>query len=376
MTQLTHLSVSLTKHNAHKVATLLKQYPPSEVIQRLDEVHAEKAQARKNLSSRPDDTLPPLWSKTKELGPDAVDAMVLLAIIFSHHKLIRAMSDASERQGISGRIERGKQLDGKEYTNFARILDQLGYAVKLEYRGVSFSLKGVFEIPGLGPLAADLFDLKLQLARWDRINTLAEEVTRLDFQKVFGVTKAELKKWLSSGAQPGAAQSSLSAKDEEFFAEDSEGPAPKHFVFVPGHTERGIDPVMKASSPKSTANRLHNDIQNRLYVHLKSVLGAKAVGTEQDTGSGTAVDVVTQEKGIVTFYEIKTGSSVRTSIRQALPQLLEYAYWPDDERATELIIVSHLPTTKAAEKYLAVLRDRFGLPIFYRQFDLTKNCLV
>lgn len=376
MTQLTRLAVSLTKHNAHKVAWLLKQHPAAEVFGRLDEVHAEVAQARKNLSVSAGDILPPVWAKAQALGPDATDALVLLAIIFSHHKLIRAMSEASERQGFSGRIVRGVQLDGKEYTNFVRVIDQLGYATKLERAGVSFNLMGMFEIPGLGPLVAELLDLKLRQARWGGINTLADEVARLGFQKVFGVEEEELKEWLSLDAQPSAAGSSLSAKDEEFFAEETEGGKSKAFEFKSGHTERDVEPVTKAASAKSVANRLHNDIQNRLYAHLKAVLGAKAVGTEQDTGSGTAIDLVTCHQDTVTFYEIKTGASVRASIRQALPQLLEYAYWPDDERAEELIIVSHLPVTKAAQKYLATLRDRFGIPISYRQFDLETNELV
>jgi hypothetical protein len=105
-------------------------------------------------------------------------------------------------------------------------------------------------------------------------------------------------------------------------------------------------------------------------------LGSKSVGTEQDTGSGTSIDLVIDDAGEFTFFEIKTGTSVRASIRQAIPQLLEYAYWPNKERATRLVVVSHLPTTKAAEKYLKYLRDKFGLPIYYQQFSLEENKLV
>jgi hypothetical protein len=89
-----------------------------------------------------------------------------------------------------------------------------------------------------------------------------------------------------------------------------------------------------------------------------------------DTGSGTSIDVATQVNGQITFYEIKTGASVRASIRQALPQLLEYAYWPQERRASELIIVSHLPVTDAADRYLKFLRAEFDLPLAYKQFDL------
>jgi hypothetical protein len=117
-------------------------------------------------------------------------------------------------------------------------------------------------------------------------------------------------------------------------------------------------------------------LQNRLYAYLKDEVGAKNVGTEMNTGSGTAIDLATNVKGRITFYEIKTGASVRASIRQALPQLLEYAYWPEDDRAHQLVIVSHLPVTGEANRYLSYLRNKFHIPIIYKQFDLKKNWLI
>ncbi|HEX5279600.1 MAG TPA: hypothetical protein VFW28_05950 [Micropepsaceae bacterium] len=374
MTDLTRLKVSLTKHNAHKVARLLKDYKAVEVFERLDEVHAEAAQARKNLSALPNDALPPVWEKVRELGPDAIDALVLVAIIFSHHQLISAMAQASNRRGFAGVIRRGTAQ--KVYSNFARVIDQLGYATKVE-RGiaVSFDLKGMFQIPGLGPCVAELLELKLAEASWDRSNTLLDEVVRLKFQDVFGITADELRAWLGLGAQPSAAGSNLTAKDQEFFQDPSEGSASKKFKFKPGHTERAVDAIEKSPSPKSRANRLHNEIQNKLYNFLKGKLGPDSVGTEQDTGSGTAIDLATQHNGKTTFYEIKTGASVRSCIRQALPQLLEYAFWPEEERAEELIIVSHLPLSPDGERYLRFLKKRFGLPISYKHFDLHKNVL-
>lgn len=376
MTDLSRLKVSLTKHNAHKVALLLKQYDANEVFDRLDEVRAEPAQARKNLSTLAGDVLPPVWAKVQALGEDAIDALVLVAIIFSHRDLITAVRTASARKGFSGRIERDKQLAGKAYTNFVQIVDSLAYATRRDSKGVTFDFKPMFELPGLAPLVRELLELKLIEARWDQGNTVAEEAARLDFHKVFGVTKDELVAWLNSDAQPPAAGAALLPKDEEFFGEDSEGTAPKPFELKPGHIDRDVDPVTRAASAKSKANRLHNDIQNKLFVYLKGKHGAKNVGTEQDTGSGTSIDVVTQVKGQTTFYEIKTGTSVRSSIRQAIPQLLEYAFWPAEHRANELVIVSHLPLTADGDRYLKFLRAEFNLPLSYRQFDLTTGTLV
>jgi hypothetical protein len=376
MTDISRLKVSLTKHNAHKISSLLKKYRASQILEKLDEVHAEEAQAHKNLSVQSGKKVPDVWAKAKKLGDSAIDALVLVGIIFSHHELIDAMINASGRSGFFGRIERDKQLSAKAYTNFVQIIDQLGYATKRDYDGVSFNLRGMFEIPGLGPLVGELLGYKLIAANWNGASTIIGEAVAQDFHKVFGITPKELKKWVSSDTQPEAAGTQLLAKDEEFFQTDNEGNATKAFEFRPGHEERPVEPINRTATARTKASRLHNDIQNRLYAYLKAKHGAANVGTEIDTGSGTAIDVATREKGKVTFYEIKTGKSVRASIRQAIPQLLEYAYWPDGNRADELAIVSHLPITKPAERYLNFLRARFNLPLSYRQFDMVRNTLV
>lgn len=57
-------------------------------------------------------------------------------------------------------------------------------------------------------------------------------------------------------------------------------------------------------------------------------------------------------------------------IRQALPQLLEYAYWQGDtKRADSLIIVSPKKITAKADAYLEFLRVQFKLNIHYLQFE-------
>jgi hypothetical protein len=280
------------------------------------------------------DVLPPVWDSAKRLGDDAIDALVLAAIILSHHELIAAMQNASSRKGFSGRIERGVQLDGKAYTNFVQIIDSLGYATKREYSGISFNLKPMFELPGFAPLLADLLQLKLKAAGWDQSNSISAEAKRLGLNKVFGVTAGEFSAWLESQSQPTASGTGLLPKDQEFFESDAEETSTQPFNFISGHTDRDVDSVTRSASKKSKARQLHNDIQNRLFAHLAAKLGAKSVGTEVPTGAGTNVDLATKVKEHVTFYEIKTASTVRACIRQALPQLLEYAYWPNESRAT------------------------------------------
>lgn len=375
MTDLRLLTVSLTKHGAHKVAGVIKQFPIDEVLQRAPANGADRSQARKNLSALSDETLPPVWNHAKALGPAAIDGLVLIAIVFSHHQLVQAMREAADRRGPTGMIERDKQLVGKEYTNFVRILDQLGYGAP-GTDSVSFDLSGLFRIPGLGPLAGELLRLKLLTARWDGANDLVAELTRLNLDQVFGVPADRLRAWLKP-VEPDAStdDTSLLEDDRRFFEDDATEAAPQPFAFSPGHRERTTTPSKRSGSASVEAEQLHNDLQNRLYLHLVQQLGADYVGTENPTGGGTAIDLVTREGGVITFYEIKTGPTVRACIRQALPQLMEYAYWPADRRAHELVVVSHLPVTSDATKYVSHLRAEFNLPLSYRQFDRVANML-
>lgn len=375
-TNLSKLKVSLTKHNAHKLATLLKKYKTDEVLDHLDEVRAEKAQSHKNLSVQDDNKLPEVWSVAKSLGDDAIDGLVLVGIIFSHHALIEAMKNRSSRAPYTGRIERGKQLKGKEYTNFARIVDQLGYATELGPSGFAFSLRGLFSIMGLGPLVQSLLGLKLRAAGWDKSNTIYSEAKALGFHEVFGISASEFGAWLSKGVAPISDESAIPIKDQEFFQAADEGASRTPFAFRPGHVERATDPIRRKGSPRTRANQLHNEIQNGLYVFFKEALGEKNVGTELETGCGTSVDLATKESGSIIFYEIKTCPSVRTSIRQAIPQLLEYAFWPHEKRADRLVIVSHRPLTKDAKRYLEHLHESFEVPISYQQYSLKQKKLL
>jgi hypothetical protein len=113
----------------------------------------------------------------------------------------------------------------------------------------------------------------------------------------------------------------------------------------------------------------HNELQRALHDHLASLYGAGEVGTEPDSAGGQ-VDVVVRRSQRFWFYEIKTAMSARACIRQALAQLLEYSYWPGAQEADKLIIVGEAYLDIEAKLYLASLRERFGLPIEYEQFNM------
>jgi hypothetical protein len=112
-----------------------------------------------------------------------------------------------------------------------------------------------------------------------------------------------------------------------------------------------------------------NQIQTALHKHLVDFYGSNEVGTE-NYNAGGSVDVVVRRGDRFWFYEIKTSTSARACIREALSQLLEYSYWPGAQIADRLIIVGEPALDDQSKYYLNSLRDHFSIPIEYRQFDL------
>lgn len=74
------------------------------------------------------------------------------------------------------------------------------------------------------------------------------------------------------------------------------------------------------------------------------------------------------------FFEIKT-SLPKQSIRIAIGQLMEYAYFPSKERASKLIVISDQEPDPDLQNYLIFIRQKFKLPIYYRYFLLETEFL-
>jgi hypothetical protein len=148
------------------------------------------------------------------------------------------------------------------------------------------------------------------------------------------------------------------------------------FQFKPGINPRKEN-TFKSYKKSSKAIKLeHNKVQVQLYQYLCGLYGKESVGTENPTGYGARVDIVVKNKNKIIFYELKTGYNLLSNIRDALTQLLEYCYYPDKKNASELVIVSLLPTNNKIERYLKNIRDKFGIPLFYKQFDKTIGVLI
>jgi len=137
------------------------------------------------------------------------------------------------------------------------------------------------------------------------------------------------------------------------------------FAFVPGCSVKAANTT--ASLPERTLDiqLRHNEMQRALFDRLAKEFGAEHVGTETPNGSGARIDVVLQRRTGYWFYEIKTSLSARGCIREALPQLLEYAFWPGTQEAERLVVVGEAALDDQSAEYLSTLRTRFGLPVYY-----------
>lgn len=113
----------------------------------------------------------------------------------------------------------------------------------------------------------------------------------------------------------------------------------------------------------------HNDIQKALHQQLSEKYGSENVGTEISSGRGNSVDLIVKQKPEYWFYEIKTAHTAKKCIRQAIGQLLEYSYWPNNQEATRLVIVGKPIMDEEARKYIEKLRSQFTLPIYYESIE-------
>lgn len=110
----------------------------------------------------------------------------------------------------------------------------------------------------------------------------------------------------------------------------------------------------------------HNIIQNEIYLLLRRSYKQeyRKVRIEKNW-----VDIEAKtHNDKYHYYEVKTDSP-KNSIRQALGQIMEYAYWPDVMKAEKLIVVSDGKPDNDTIRYLKHLRSHFRIPFYYRYYN-------
>jgi hypothetical protein len=112
----------------------------------------------------------------------------------------------------------------------------------------------------------------------------------------------------------------------------------------------------------------HRRLQYQLVDELRREYPGAAIYCEGIVEpEGWFVDVVRQESNRTIIYEIKTDPRLHLCIRNAVGQLLQYAYWGQRQLADELVIVSRHTLDNDARNFLLSLQGQFNIPISYRQ---------
>lgn len=135
---------------------------------------------------------------------------------------------------------------------------------------------------------------------------------------------------------------------------------------------KNTEPRKRTFNGEQVYDPYHDRMQNEIVEHLRSEpkYGYKKVYIEKSRVDVKAVNIL----GEWDYFEIKTNSPKRC-IREALGQVMEYAYYPSLERAKNIIIVGDTAPDLSTIQYLDYLRERFSLPLSYRFFDWTNGTL-
>ncbi|MEC3888898.1 hypothetical protein [Xanthomonas campestris] len=112
----------------------------------------------------------------------------------------------------------------------------------------------------------------------------------------------------------------------------------------------------------------HNLVQAALLTSLRHEFSDCIVRAEHPTGTGGRADAVVRfPDGKLWLYEVKISDTAIAVVREAMGQLLEYAFRPKGLNASKLIVVGEPELDEGTERYLDRLRSDFNLSIEYQQ---------
>jgi hypothetical protein len=143
------------------------------------------------------------------------------------------------------------------------------------------------------------------------------------------------------------------------------------FLFDPSLKQLPRSKKFSLTEKEVSVDVRHSLLQDKLVEGLRRQYGDDHVGIENTfSESGNRVDVALNDSGTITFFEIKVASSARLCIRQAMGQLLDYAFWGGKKQADKVVAVGEHKLDKDGQNYISLLRDAFRLPIEYMQVQV------
>ena len=117
----------------------------------------------------------------------------------------------------------------------------------------------------------------------------------------------------------------------------------------------------------------HNELQRRLHGELVETYGRENVDVEFEVSGGGRVDAIVEAGAERILFEIKTASTARGCVREALGQILDYGCWPGRIPATRLVIVGAPALDVDVQRYLTQLSASAPAKIEYKQVILESD---
>jgi hypothetical protein len=122
-------------------------------------------------------------------------------------------------------------------------------------------------------------------------------------------------------------------------------------------------PYMRRATQAIECTPEHAKMQAKLLAELKAEFPTAKILCERDF-----IDISVQTDSEFILFEIKSDLEPKAVIRQALGQILEYAYHPtrDHNLPVRLVIVGRCDLAETDRAYLQRLKNEFRLPLSYR----------
>ena len=120
-------------------------------------------------------------------------------------------------------------------------------------------------------------------------------------------------------------------------------------------------------------SNIHDAIKESLFLWLNNKYPSQKIFKETSKGRNRIDILRINDSDERIFYEVKSYANLKSSIRVAIGQLFEYAFFPDKKIADKLVIVSHLKANQLVQRYIKYLNKICSVPIQYIQFDHEKN---
>ena len=99
-----------------------------------------------------------------------------------------------------------------------------------------------------------------------------------------------------------------------------------------------------------------------IWIGLSVLLSMLFVGKKK-------IDLVVKHQDSYDLYEVKTNQDVRICIREAIGQIIDYAFFECNDRIEKMFIIGQNQISKEAVEYLENIRLKHNLPIYYQSID-------